>query len=278
MNPIQSNLHAHAEFCDGTRTLEEMIQSAVELDYLSLGLSSHSPLPFANDWAMTPRAEGEYLTAMDAMKQKYDEEIELLTGLEWDLDTPEGFVPFDRYDFVIGSVHQLHRKGRVFSVDESEEVLAEGIRTAFDGDGLAMAAAYFEAVVQNALRPRVDIVGHFDILRKYNDRNRFFDEDSAAYQALAKEALQRIIAARPELVFEVNFGGMQRAGLPTPYPDRFLMKKLCALGARITLQADAHTAEALDEGWEEAIRYAGEAGYTHVYRLRQNAIWEKVRL
>ena len=46
-----------------------MIRAAVDLDYLALGFSSHSPLPFANDYAMTPRAEAAYLDAMDAMKK-----------------------------------------------------------------------------------------------------------------------------------------------------------------------------------------------------------------
>lgn len=62
-------------------------------------------------------------------------------------------------------------------------------------------------------------------------------------------------------MFEVNFGGMKRAGLLTPYPDRFLMEHLCRLNARITLQADAHAPNALGEGWDEAIRYAKEAGF-----------------
>lgn len=278
MNPTQSNLHTHADFCDGRQPLEEMIEAAIALEYLSLGFSSHSTLPFDNVYAMTPRSELAYLDAMDAMKEKYREDIELLTGLEWDLDTAAGFVPFDRYDYLIGSVHQLHAKGRVFAVDASREDLEICINEGYDGDALAMARAYYEAVVTCVLRPRVDIVGHFDLLRKYNRSTDFFNENSPAYQNIALEALRSVLAKRDDLVFEVNFGGMLRAGLPTPYPDAFLMHELRTRGARITLQADAHSAEGLKDGWDEAVRYVKEAGFNHVYRLRQDTIWEKVRL
>ena len=278
MNPLQANLHTHADFCDGTQSLEEMIEAAIENDYITLGFSSHSPLPFANDYAMTPKAERAYLDAMDDMKERYREEIELLTGLEWDLDTPEGFVPFERYDYIIGSVHQLHRGGTDYAVDESRESLERCIEEGFSGDASAMVEAYYKAVVKNALRPRVDIVGHVDLLRKYNDTDAYFDETDASYRDVALSAVKEIVAARPDVVFEVNFGGMKRAGLLTPYPDRFLMEALCRLGAKITLQADAHAATALSEGWQEAITYAKDAGFTHAYRLRQDAIWEKVRL
>lgn len=278
MNPLQANLHTHADFCDGQKPLEEMIRAAVDLDYLALGFSSHSPLPFANDYAMTPRAEAAYLDAMDAMKEKYRDDLELLTGLEWDLDTPEGFVPFSRYDFIIGSVHQLHVKGKTYAVDESRESFAVLVEEGFGGDALQAVQAYYDAVVRSALRPQVDIVGHFDLLRKYNDRNGFFDETAESYRKIARDALIGIVNQRKDLVFEVNFGGMKRAGLFTPYPDRFLMEHLCRLNARITLQADAHAPNALGEGWDEAIRYAKEAGFRYVYRLRQDAIWERMQI
>lgn len=278
MNPLLANLHTHTTCCDGTRSPEEMVRAAIELDYLTLGFSSHSPLPFANSYAMTAAAEKEYLDTMDELKQKYREEIELLIGLEWDLDTPEGFVPFHRYDFFIGSVHQLHRGGNSYAVDASAEELARCIHEGFDGNALHMIEAYYEAMVQNVARPRVDIVGHLDLYRKYNQGNRFFDENAKAYRDLALHGLKNILRTRDDVVFEVNFGGMVRAGLSAPYPDRFLLEALQKASARITLQADAHSPEGLSRGWEQAIAYVKAIGFTHVYRLRQDAMWEKVRL
>ena len=49
---LQANYHIHSDYCDGSNTLEEMVQAGIAAGLSSLGLSSHFPLPFANDWTM----------------------------------------------------------------------------------------------------------------------------------------------------------------------------------------------------------------------------------
>lgn len=278
MNPLRAILHAHTNRCDGRNTLDEMVEEAIRQEYLTLGISSHSTLSFDNNFAMTAQAERAYLEEMEVKKEQVAEEIEILIGLEWDLDTPRGFVPFSRYDYMIGSVHQLYAKGIHWAVDDTEEEFAAMIREGFDGDWEEAVKRYYDAVVECVLRPEVDIVGHFDLLRKRNFGDRYFPEGDPAYKRIAESALQRILSARPDLVFEVNFGGQVRAGLKTPYPDREWMKWLRRNGARITIQADAHQTDGLTDGWEEAIQYAKEAGFTSVYRMRKDRIWEKVQI
>ena len=40
-----SNLHTHTHFSDGNKTAERNIERALELGFLSLGISDHSPTP-----------------------------------------------------------------------------------------------------------------------------------------------------------------------------------------------------------------------------------------
>ena len=46
------SLHTHSLYDDGRSTLEDMLQSAITHGLSAFGFSGHSPLPFANDWAI----------------------------------------------------------------------------------------------------------------------------------------------------------------------------------------------------------------------------------
>ena len=67
-----------------------------------------------------------------------------------------------------------------------------------------------------ALEPETDIVGHFDLLTKFNERRCFFDEESPAYRRAALRAMEALVAAGK--IFEVNTGAISRGYRSTPYP------------------------------------------------------------
>lgn len=278
MNPIRANLHTHSDYCDGIASLETMVRAAVDAEYLVLGFSGHSPLPFPNEYAMTPAKEAKYIADLQQLKEKYREQIEILIGLEWDFDTPIDQVPLDIYEYTISSVHQLHPNGKPYAVDYTEEEFEACLQDGYGGDWTAMLQDYFDAVVEAALRPHVDVIGHFDLPRKNNRGQRFFPEDDPRYIEMALDALDRICTQRPDVVFEINMGGIAKHNMPEPYPSMRWLEYLRERGMRITLQADAHTPAALSQLWDRAIDTARQAGFTHVYRLREDRIWEKVSI
>ena len=55
-----SCLHTHSQFCDGKATMAQMAEKAADFGFVSLGFSSHSPLPYENDWAMREEAYPAY--------------------------------------------------------------------------------------------------------------------------------------------------------------------------------------------------------------------------
>ncbi|RAZ38777.1 histidinol phosphate phosphatase, partial [Klebsiella oxytoca] len=71
----------------------------------------------------------------------------------------------------------------------------------------ALAEQYYAAVASMAAR-RPTILGHLDLVTKFNAGNRFFDEDSPRYRAAALEALH---AADPwATLLEINTGAVSR--------------------------------------------------------------------
>ena len=237
-----SNGHTHTTFCDGQNTPAEMAARAYVLGFAALGFSGHSFCP-ADGFGMQDETLAAYRAAVKKLQAEYADKMPIYLGLELDsLSAP--VTPAD-YDYLIGSVHNRSTPaGRIYCTDLSPEETARAIAD-FGGDGLAYAAAYFEAVDEmlNTRGDLVDIVGHFDLVCKFNADGRFFDESSAAYKKAAAQVLQR--HAR-NFVFEINIGGMSRGYLDRPYPDYWLWEIWRDAGTPVVVSSDAHSVAALD--------------------------------
>ena len=121
-----------------------------------------------------------------------------------------------------------------------------------------MAGNYYDEVRRMAAR-RPTILGHIDLITKFNEKCPRFDQEDPRYRAAALDALH---AADPgETLLEINTGAMSRGCRRTPYPALFLLREWRGMGGRIILTADAHSASAIVYGYREAAALAREAGY-----------------
>ena len=82
----------------------------------------------------------------------------------------------DGFDYLIGSAHAVRDpKGRWWTVDATPELFARGVKEGFGGDALALAEAYYDQLCEYVLALRPTLVGHFDLIRKFNAGDRFLD-------------------------------------------------------------------------------------------------------
>lgn len=77
-------------------------------------------------------------------------------------------------DYVIGSVHYIKIGGEYFSVDESAEKFKALAENQFGGDYYALAEEYFRLVSDVVDKTKATIIGHFDLVSKFNEGGRFF--------------------------------------------------------------------------------------------------------
>src|SRR5687768_9967132 len=101
-----SNFHTHSSFCDGKGELSEYVQEAKKLKMLSLGFSSHAPVPFPTKWCMKSERLPEYLESVRKLKV-LNHDLDIYAGLEVDfipgVTSPNVFK--NKLDYTIGSVH-----------------------------------------------------------------------------------------------------------------------------------------------------------------------------
>lgn len=262
---IKSNCHTHTLYCDGKNTAREMIDSAIEKEFISLGFSGHSPMSFENSWGMKKEDVPKYIEEINSLKDEYKDKIDILCGLEVDFDFCD--VNLDDFDYTIGSVHQFRSGNDIYEIDLSPEKLKEAVDVLFDGDVYKMTDCYYNMVADFICSNSFDVVGHIDLVTKFNEKSMFIDESNPKYQESAIKAIDRILEHNKDILFEVNTGAMYRKGNKKPYPAPFIMEYLYKKGANITITSDAHCTEALDFAFENVRDYCKSFGFDYSYIL-----------
>lgn len=257
-------LHTHSVLCDGKDTLEQMVQTAIEKGFDSIGFSGHSFMEIYAEFSMSEEKIALYKSEIARLQQVYGDRIKIFCGLEKDNYTK---VSTEGFDYLIGSVHVMRYENDLLFVDWSAERTREQINDVFNGDGIAYAKHYFQAVADLPNYGSFDILAHFDLLTKFNEKEPdLMDTGDPRYRAAATAALESL--AGKVKFFEVNTGAISRGYRTTPYPDPYIIKKMKRLGFGAIISSDCHDRNFLDCGYDEAKRLLKEAGFTEHYVLK----------
>lgn len=276
---LLANYHVHSDYCDGKNTLEEMVVAGIAAGLTSMGLASHLPLPFANDWTMKAENLDSYLQAVRHLKNKYAKEIELYCGLEIDYfidrqDISElGKQILPELDYVIMSVHTMgNTRGNVVNyIDESPTDFDLGIAKYYHGNPRTFIEAYYQGIAELAEKFEPDILGHIDLIKKYNQDNRFFNEQEAWYQEAVKHCLDRIAQTKTRM--EINTGANLRIPGVGRYPSDWMIPEMRKRNIPITFGGDSHTVDGITFEYDEAEAFIKKCGYKEYWILKRGR-WE----
>ena len=237
---IKKDLHVHTVFCDGKGTPEEMAEAALRAGITTLGFSGHSHTPIDETYCMSPEGTLAYREEIIRLKEKYREKLEILLGIEMDYfsDDDPAF-----YDYVIGSVHYVESGGRYYAVDHSPESLLEAMKDGFGGDPYALCESYYALVSDVVRKTGASIVGHFDLVTKFQEAMPLFDEAHPRYVSAWQKALNALLPSGA--VFEVNTGAISRGYRTSPYPAPPIRKAIRDGGGRLILSSDSHSPDTL---------------------------------
>ena len=128
--------------------------------------------------------------------------------------------------------------GSCAAVDHTPEILEEAVRVYFQNDFYQAAEAYYALVADVVRRTGCDIIGHFDLISKFNEKKHYFDEEDPRYIAAWKKALDQLIPTGR--VFEINTGGISRGWKSTAYPAQAMIQYIRERGGRFLLSSDSH--------------------------------------
>lgn len=243
---MRQDLHTHTNYCDGKNSPEEMVLSAIEKGLDRIGICTHGYTDFDESYCIPHERYGEFQAEIAALKEKYKDRIEVLCGVEQDvLSNTET----DGFDYVIGSAHYVTAGDELVIVDGLSEILQYICEEFYGGDYYAVAENYYENVAQIAERTDCDLIGHFDLITKFNEGGVLFDEDNPRYIAAWKAAADKLLkSGKP---FEINTGAISRGYRTAPYPSDAIKKYIIENGGRFILSSDAHSTDTIAYDFEK---------------------------
>lgn len=276
---ILRDYHMHTTYCDGGASAEEMVLAAIDKGLEEIGFSGHSYTSFDGTYCMSLEETIEYRRELEALREKYADKISIKIGLEMDNFSD---ADLEGIEYTIGSVHYLRLRGEagfvaftslgedlpgscIFAtddegpavyipVDESAEIQKAAADRYFGGDMIAFAEAYFETVAGVVDNTGCDIIGHFDLVAKFNEGNVLFDEEDPRYIGAWKKAVDRLVGAG--VPYEINTGAISKGYRKDAYPSAPIRKYIREKGGSFILSSDSHRTDTLcfafDEFEEEA--------------------------
>ena len=236
MTSILHDYHVHTTYCDGKSSPDEIIQEALLTGMNKIGFSGHSFVSFDDSgYCMTPESTRLYFNDINSLKIKYADEIKIFCGTEQDYYSQK---PDLNFDYLIGSVHYVFKDGAYIPVDGSPNGLLNNVNQYYHGDFYSFAEDYYKNVadVVNKLHPQ--IIGHFDLILKFNEKYNFIDENDKRYHDAAISALDELL--KTNVPIEINTGAISRGWRKNPYPSMEILKRIAQKHGRVILSSDSH--------------------------------------
>lgn len=238
---------------DGKDSIEEIVETAIEKGFSVLGFSGHAYTFFDPSYCMNDENAAKYFAAVKAAKAKYADKIEIHLGLELDYN---GQKDYEKVEYIIGSVHNVYKDGKYLLLDEALSTTKRIIAEDFGGDAYAMCEMYFETLAKVYDATHCDIIGHFDLITKFQQQEQLFDEHHPRYVKAWQKTADTLL--KTGAVFEMNTGAISRGYRTTPYPSDDIIKYLHERGAKFILSSDCHEKDALDCGFDELKKKYGD--------------------
>ncbi len=306
-----TNYHSHSHYCDGKGSPEEQVQGALAQGLRAFGFSSHCPVPFENQWSMKAERLADYLAETQALKIKYEGQIELYVGLEVDfipetppptppqlgrgevtlfalegkeLDGRSGVPPplgigpknFPMLDYCVGSVHYvgLNQFGQPWEIDGSSVEFLECLDTLYGGDIRTVIQKYYAIIRQMVETDPPQIMGHLDKIKMHNAARYLFDESESWYVEEVEQTLQTL--AKAGIITEINTRGNYKRDLEL-YPSPWIISRMKELNLPICINSDSHRPEEITASYPLAFQTAKAAGYDEV-RVLLEGKWQDVAI
>ena len=119
----------------------------------------------------------------------------------------------------------------------------------FNKDIYALCEAYYKTVSDVVNKTSCDIIGHFDLISEFIEREPLFDTNHPRYVAAWRRAADELL--KTGVPFEINTGAISRGYRSEPYPSGAMIDYIRERGGRFVLSSDAHSAENIGFRFEE---------------------------
>ncbi len=245
--------HMHTQLCGhASGSIEEYIESALAKGMQEIGFSDHAPMPddLREGLSMSALQAEDYIRSIEQYKSRYAGNIAIKLGFESDYPPFESFdrkyFSDGRIDYLIGSCHYVDG----WAFDHPANI--DGYK---DRDIDRLYERYYAQLEQLAGSGLVNIIGHFDLVKKFGYRSE--KDFSPAIERVARTA------AKKNLAVEMNTNGFNHP-VKEMYPSDRIIEILFSCNVPVTLGSDAHSSDRVGQRFDEAVAKIRRAGYRKI--------------
>ena len=222
-----TNFHTHTKFSDAVDTPREMVLTAIEKGFTALGFSDHGEMDFH---IYGIKDTDGYINEITALKNEFKDKIQIYLGIE-----EEALCKIDRsrFEYMIGSYHHLYTGGNKYAVDIPNEF--KQILDFYKNDIIKMTEDYYSGFYNYVINRKPDIIGHLDLLTKFDDNYSNMFSKNTEYNKIAEKYAE--LFAKTGIILEVNTGAISRGYKTSPYPAENLLKVLKNNNAKLTISS-----------------------------------------
>jgi histidinol-phosphatase (PHP family) len=249
--------HIHTSFCKHAEgRMEEFLEAARQKKLPEICFTDHVPNPdnydpgnrmSMNEFESYKEKIASLSVASGAPLVMFGVEADYYNGCERFL---RKWLPRHKFDLVIGSIHYIKNWG----FDNPDE------RAVWDNVDVADTwRKYFELIGRLADTHLFDVIGHFDLPKKFG-----YAPDARAIKEMAGPALEKI--AHAQMAIEINTSGLRKP-VKEIYPSVMLLGMARENGIPICFGSDAHKPDEVGYEFAVGIEWARKAGYSEAARF-----------
>lgn len=255
--------HVHTAYSlDSQYPMEEVIKDAIKMGMKEICFTDHVDYGIKVDTEEIEKAKivngipflnvdyPQYMKEIERMKNRYQDQITIKTGLEFGIQThtiPQYEKLYQRYDydFIILSIHQIEDKelwNQEFQKDKTQKEYNE---------------RYYQELFEIVKNYKnYSVLGHLDVISRYDIQKALPFEN---IQSQITEILKAVIQDGKGIELNTSY---HRYGLSNSTPSLDILKLYYELGGKIiTLGSDSHKLSDLGAYIEEGKQYLKEIGF-----------------
>ncbi|WP_294152747.1 histidinol-phosphatase HisJ family protein [uncultured Clostridium sp.] len=246
-----SDYHMHSKYSfDGMQTIEQAIEKAISMNINEICMTEHISFD-PDDKSYNYFNFKDYENEINELSIKYRNRIKIKTGLEAGeihlyKDEYNKCFSENRLDFIIGSVHNINRKGLNTNIREN------GVHATYEN--------YFKQVLMLVQEADFDVLGHLDLIQRYAfNVGGVYDFNN--YKEIIHEILKTLISKGKGI--EVNTSGLKNNLL---FPKLEILQMYKDLnGEIITVGSDSHNYDRVGENIESTYSLLKDIGFKYVF-------------
>ena len=263
-NLIDMHTHTDNSF-DGEHSPVYMCEAACNKGLKVVAFTDHCEVDASRNGSWERNVRQAFFEIAKA-KSAFTGKLLVLNGIElgqpaYDTETAKAILKSQKFDVVIGSVHNLRGQEDFYFTEDFSKTDIEG-----------RMREYFNEILTMLQWGNIDILAHLTYPFRYLYSKNNIIEDIDKYKDQVDEILK--LAAEKDIALEINTAGL-RQPINRMSPEESTVKRFKELGGKyITIGSDAHYAQHLGVGIRNAMDAAKRAGFNCVALFQRRQLIE----